>query len=1231
VNVLPLRVDLAGDPSWSALLERVREAALEAYDHQDVPFERLVEELQPRRDLGRAALRQAGIALQEVPDRPIVLRGDVTAYPLALDPGVSRLDLTLFLRPGEGGRLAGALEYATDLFDRATAARLAEGFVEALTAFTEDRPWQGSRSARAVRQAAAPETNLTEAQLLFWFAHRLNPDVQLYFDRASTVFTLDGDLDPEAFRQAFARLLETCDVLRSQVREVFGVPWRSIGDGLEPLEILDLSGPPDPEGTFRRWLARRSRQPMDLADRLWDSALVRTGPSRWCWFLSIHHLIVDAWTLQLLARRMSHLYREASEAPAFPSFETYALAEREARGSERYRRARDYWERKLARPAAENPFYRRTGAERSTSTERLSTELDSATSGRIRTLASRLGLFSPSIVFATALFALLHRLSGERRLRLGTPFANRPDRFRDTPGLMMNAAPLEVREGDTATDLSFASFTALAHAVQREVVETARHQLYPVRNPAEGRAWDVYLNFQTVSFPELCGLPARFELLHSGHSPDHLSVQVSDFDATGRYRLDADFQQACFDAAERERTLGHLLTLLGALLEDPEIPLRDAPLLSPAERLQLAAFNATDEPFPRGLCLHHLIEAQIARTPSAVAVSSEEAEEAELTYRELGDRARRLAAFLRAAGVRPDDRVGVCLERSLELSVALLGILEAGAAYVPIDPGYPAERIAFLIEDAAVPVLLTQSRLSGALPEIPSATRVVRLDAERATIASFSPDPATDLGETGLAYTIYTSGSTGRPKGAMVPHAGIVNRLLWMQRAYGLTPADRVLQKTPYSFDVSVWELFWPLIVGARLVMARPGGHRDPAYLAATIARERITTVHFVPSMLQAFLDQPALGPFPSLARVLCSGEALSETLRVRFHERLSAPASTELHNLYGPTEASVDVTAWASDPRARLPFVPIGRPISNVRLDVLDRDGGPVPPGIPGELCIAGVALARGYHLRPALTAERFVPDPFATEPGGRLYRTGDLARWTPNGDLEFLGRIDHQVKIRGFRVELEEIETALAGLPGVREAVVTMREDRPGDRHLIAYVVPEIDSTPPPAALRAELQEKLPDFMVPSAFVELPSIPLTPSGKADRAALPRPEAEALPTDGDAAQIQRPPRTPLEWLIAEVCAEVLGVQSVPVDADFFALGGNSLLATQVVTMLQEVLPIELDLRQVFEGPTVARLAATIEEGRSALGEPERRAMTEILAELGESLSSGGADPGSPG
>ncbi len=513
--------------------------------------------------------------------------------------------------------------------------------------------------------------------------------------------------------------------------------------------------------------------------------------------------------------------------------------------------------------------------------------------------------------------------------------------------------------------------------------------------------------------------------------------------------------------------------------------------------------------------------------------------------------------------------------------IALVGTLEAGAAYVPLDPGYPADRLALMAEDCGATVVIAGS--DGDLP------------------SDFS-DSHGPFDELDLAYVIYTSGSTGRPKGVMIPHAGAVNRLLWMQDAYGLTPDDRVLQKTPVSFDVSVWELFWPLIAGARLVMARPGGHQDPAYLIHVIVREGITTLHFVPSMLQVFLEQPGVERCRSLKRVICSGEALPEALRRRFHERLPG---VELHNLYGPTEASVDVTAWASDPSARLSSVPIGRPIANTQIHILGPHLTPVPPGIPGELCIGGIPLARGYHRRPDLTAEKFVPAPG----GERLYRTGDLARWLSDGNIEYLGRIDHQVKIRGVRIELGEIEALLAGFPGVREAVAVVKDGR-----LAAYYVPEPGWGLSPDQLRGWLRTKLPEVMVPSAFVPLDTMPLTPSGKADRRALPEPQAK--PPDIIT------PRTPLQTLVAGVCAEVLGVADVPTDVSFFDLGGNSLMATQVVTLIQEILPVELDLRKVFDGPTVARLAAVIEEQESLLPEPERLAMAEILAELERSLAS---------
>ena len=1185
VNVLPLRLDLAGSPSWSDRLARVRAAVLEALEHQELPFEKLVEALQPRRDLGRAALRQAGFSFQDA-RLPAGLPG-VSARPVPVDPGVSRLDLTLFLGPAEDG-LAGFLEYSTDLLDPATAARLADGFRQVLDDLAADR---------------APGTNLTEGQLLFWFAHRLHPDVQLYFDRATATFTIDGDLDPIAFSRAFDKLLETCDILRSRVREAGGVPWRSMAEPAPfALEVLELeTSPPGPlshlppnpprergnvagavgrnrsdilsdasplsprergtggEVSLRTWLAERAERPMNLGERLFDTALLRIAPSKWIWYLSIHHLIADAWTLELLARRLSDLYK-AGDAPRFPSYDEYVAAERAERLSEKGRRAREYWARKLSRPAPQNPFYGRPGTPPATGTSRLSAELGP----EARATAAALGFFSPSVIFATALFALLHRVSGERRLRIGTPFANRPERFRGTPGLMMNAVPLEIEIDPAET------FATLARKVQRESVEVARHQGHPVRNPEDARVYDVYFNYQSVAFRELCGLPVRFELLHSGHSLDRLDLQVSDFGGEGRFRLDLDFNVDSFSADERERTLGHLLNLLQAFTADPDKTLSDAPLLTPAEQDLLARFNDTAKPYPRGLGLHDLF-----RKDDAVAVVSEAGA---LTWRELHEKSDRLASWLRSRNAR---LVGIRLERSLDLMVALVGTLKAGAAYVPLDPGYPADRLALMAEDSGITEIL-----DGPIP------------------SGISDDPR-QIDEAELAYVIYTSGSTGRPKGVMIPHAGIVNRLLWMQDAYGLTPEDRVLQKTPISFDVSVWELFWPLIAGARLVMARPGGHQDPAYLVSVIIRESITTIHFVPSMLQVFLEQPGAERCRSLERVICSGEALSEPLRRRFHERLPG---VELHNLYGPTEASVDVTAWASDPFAQLASVPIGRPIANTQIHILGPHLAPVPPGIPGELCIGGIALARGYHGRPDLTAERFVPAPG----GERLYRTGDLARWLPDGNIEYLGRIDHQVKIRGVRIELGEVEAHLASFPGVREAAAAVRDGR-----LVGYFVPEPGRGPSADQLRGWLRTKLPEVMVPSAFVPLEAMPLTPSGKADRRSLPEPwpEPQARPIAAAA------PRTPLQSLVAGVCAEVLGVEDVPLDVSFFDLGGNSLMATQVVTLLQEVLPVELDLRRVFEGPTVTRLAAVIEEERSALPEPERLAMAEILAELERSMA----------
>ncbi|MEO7327862.1 MAG: amino acid adenylation domain-containing protein, partial [Minicystis sp.] len=543
-------------------------------------------------------------------------------------------------------------------------------------------------------------------------------------------------------------------------------------------------------------------------------------------------------------------------------------------------------------------------------------------------------------------------------------------------------------------------------------------------------------------------------------------------------------------------------------------------------------------------------------------------------------------------GAGPDVLVGICLPRSLEMVIAVLGVLRAGAAYVPLDPEYPKDRLAFMMEDAQAPFLLTRSDL---LPRLPAhRATVLCVDASEQALSAPPTAPLRRglLSPDHLAYVIYTSGSTGLPKGAMNTQGALRNRLLSMQQAYPLSPGDRLLHKTPFSFDVSVWELLWPLTTGARLVVARPESHRDTAYLARIIREQGITALHFVPSMLRAFLDEPGARACRSLRRVFSGGEALSPDLVDRFFERIEG---AELHNLYGPAEAAIDVTSWPCRPGAAV--VPIGRPFHNVRAYILDERRSPVPIGVRGELHLGGVQIGRGYLNRPELTAERFSLDPFSSEPGARLYRTGDLCRYLPSGEIEYLGRADHQVKLRGFRIELGEVEAALRKVAGIHDAAVIVREDNPGDRRLVAYLVAETPLVP--AELRADLGARLPEYMLPALFVALPALPLSPNGKVDRAALPAP-TWAAPEEGFT-----PPRGPIEEAMAVLFAELLALPRVGVRDDFFERGGHSLLATRLMARIRALFRVDLPLLRVFESPTVEGLAAAVEMAMHGGDEPD--------------------------
>ena len=623
-------------------------------------------------------------------------------------------------------------------------------------------------------------------------------------------------------------------------------------------------------------------------------------------------------------------------------------------------------------------------------------------------------------------------------------------------------------------------------------------------------------------------------------------------------------------------------------IEHQSIENISTPLSEEEYRQIIIEWNATTRDYPYEQCLHQLIEAQVEQTPDATALIFEGAQ---YTYRQLNEQANQLAFYLKRLGVGPEVIVGVALERSFELVTALVAILKAGGSYVPLDPDLPADRLAFILEDLRLGsrgqdvLVLTQSSLAIHFPE--QNTRIVPLDTiqKQVVLESTANLPCSATSDN-LAYVIYTSGSTGKPKGALNTHRGICNRLLWMQDAYRLTAADCVMQKTPFSFDVSVWEFFWPLMTGARLAIARPGGHKDSAYLLSLIRKQQVTTLHFVPSMLQIFLEEPELETCTSLRQVICSGEALPYTLQERFFAR--HPAT--LHNLYGPTEAAIDVTSWTCQREGPQGVVPIGRPIANTQIYILDPHGQPVPVNAQGELYIGGIGVARGYLNRPELTTERFLSDPFTDRPDARLYRTGDLARYLPDGTIMYLGRVDNQVKLRGFRIELGEIEAVLGQHPAVRETVVIVHTDTTGDKRLVAYVVMHKGHDLSIQDMQRYMARQVPDYMIPATLVALEAFPLNTSGKVARNELPAPAGERP----ELAHAFVAPRTPAEVYIAGIWSTVLGIEQVGVEDDFFTLGGHSLLAMQIASRLRETFGIEITLRAILHAPTVTQLAALV-------------------------------------
>ncbi len=1021
------------------------------------------------------------------------------------------------------------------------------------------------------------------------FHEQYAPDSGMYVSQF--VLGLRGRLDPAVLRRAWERVLDLRPVLRTGflLEGVPGPVQVVLRCGEVPWELLDWRGLPraEQEEGLRRHLAAARARRFDLLDPpLMRLALVRTADEAWQLAWSHHHLVLDGWSIPLVLQDVLACYDALLEgaAPTLPHRRPYRdyvawLLRRDPSAAEAYWRGalHDFTEPTPLGADRHLPAGPDTGGVHGT----VRREVGAGATGALRAFAREHRVTLNTLVQG-AWALLLGRGSGEGDVVFGTAVSGRPPELAGMEqmiGLFINTLPVRVRvDGHARVDEWLQALhrgqTAARAYDHTPLAEVQRWSGVPAGQPL----FESIVAFENLPVED-AGVRSfaveRWEVVGWSHYPLELVAIPGE-----RLDLRMGYDAGRIEPDAAERMADALEAALEALAAGPGRPLSGVPLLRGTERARvLESWNATAADFPAA-CVHELVSARAAREPHAVAVVFEGTT---LSFAELEARANRLARHLRRLGVRPETRVGVCAERSPELVVALLAVLRAGGAYVPLDPSYPAERLACLVEDAGAPLLLTQERLLERLP--PHAAQVLCLDRDAARVAAESAEPLPQRAEPqSLAYVIHTSGSTGRPKGAMNTHEGVANRLLWMQAEYGLGPGDAVLQKTPFSFDVSVWEFFWPLLAGARLVLAKPGGHGDPAYLSELIERESVTTLHFVPPMLAAFLEAGEPARCASLRRVVCSGEALPYELTERFREALPG---VELHNLYGPTEAAVDVTHWACEPRERR-VVPIGRPVANTRLYVLDPGGEPVPVGAPGELYLGGVQLGRGYLGRPGRTAERWVPDALSGGAGGRLYRTGDRVRWTAAGELEYLGRMDFQVKVRGFRIEPGEIEAALLAHARVREAVVAAREDAPGaGPRLAAYVVPQAGVEVTAAELREHLRERLPEHLVPGAFVVLDRLPLAPNGKLDRRALPAPERES--------EAPAAPRTPTEELLGGIWSEVLGVERVGAADSFFELGGHSLLATQVVSRVRRTLGVELPLRAVFAAPTLAALAGRVD------------------------------------
>jgi amino acid adenylation domain-containing protein len=1189
VNTLVLGTDLSGEPTFLETLRRVREMALGAFTHEDLPFDRLVEDLNPERDLAASPLVQVGFALQNVPIQALALP-DLTLVPLEVRNETAKFDLTLFFWE-HPSQFSGFIEYSTDLFDASTVERMAARFLKLLEsvvanpekrlsqllahdAATEMRAgttgdWSDNASAR-VRAS-----NLMPNQLLIWMGQERQPELPLY--NIAQLVIIPQAIHRFHFMRAFEALVASSDALRTIFEEIQSVPrQRAVDEVPFRLNYLDFSGRVDPDAEARTWAQGRSRRLLDLEQCCFDSALIKLSDERFAWYFNAHHIIADFECSGLLLSRLSELYELSqrgalhSDGARFAMFKDYVDRQRDYLGTPERLAAEAYWREKLSNSPEPVSFYGRTQPKRSTQVQRVVYVLNSDRSQVLRALADQCDLETePAIapllnVFASLLLGYLFRISGNQHISLGVLFSTRSRTHEGVIGLFTELLLLHFRLKESD------SFLSLIHKVSAEAAQALRHGQGAIGSDVNSEAYSVLLNYNLVPQPRFNGAPAILSVLHPGHGHSDLALNVYDH-GTGEIQLGFDFHADIFDQDTEQQVIRNFVQIVDAYLDSGDQSVRRVTLLSPEEREQvLVLFNLAEPEIFESQTIPGWLMRHNRSTPDRVAAVFEDQS---LTYRTLNARVNRLARHLLALAVITDTRVGICLNRSLDLIVSVLGVMKAGAAYVPLDPTYPSDRLAFMFDDAHIEVMLSQSDLVERFPR--RNCEIVCLDQCPKLDQASEEDPASTPSPGDLAYVIYTSGSTGRPKGVMVEHKGLGYMMESQTHSFALSPESHILQFASLSFDASIFEIAMWLRVGGTIHVATQSVLVPGPEFIALMERRAITNVTLPPSVLSVLPDSG----LPALRTIVVAGEACPTDIVERW------ASGRRLFNAYGPTESTV----WAtySECAAAGGRPDIGHPISNCQVYLLDEYFQPQTFGVAGELFIGGVGVARGYNGKPALTALTFVPDPFGELPGCRLYRSGDIAYYKREGNIVFCGRADHQVKIRGFRIEAGEIEAALSQHTNVREAVVLAQEDDKGNRRLVAYIVAREKPAPAASDLRVSLRERLAEFMIPAVFVVVDEFPHTLNGKVDRAKLHKTEPGKTERLADYVA----PKTRMERAIAAIWQEALRVQRVGSNDNFFDLGGHSLLLLQVHGQIRKMLERELAIVDMFKYPTVNSLA----------------------------------------